>query len=98
MADDPLFPDFKAVEEHLNAEIEELMDVNHEVMQSIRRRVVALQRFRDQFNEIMDDIIETEVLGMKMLADLAGDMIMDEFGIEQVQHEEDDQVEDGEEE
>lgn len=88
------FESFSDIDDYLAQSQGELMDINHEMIQFSRESTQALLRFTRRFAEISETMFNAHAIGAKMMADLTGDMILDEYGLEKISDEEDDEDED----
>lgn len=88
--DEDRFPDFETINKALTEKASRLLDINHATFQDARREIERINAFRDRFDAICDDMCEALAVGARMMADITGDMISDEYGIVQVDMEEED--------
>lgn len=85
MMTEPEFESFADVDDFVAARTGELMDINFEMMQFSREGVRQTQAYVRRFTAVAEDIFEAHAIGAKMVSDLMGDMIMDEYGIEKTE-------------
>lgn len=88
------FKDIDDVDPFIAKAMGKILDGNHELMQYSREAIYKLDELRTRMNEIYDDIMEAHAVGAKMIADLSGDMIMNEMGLEKLTHDDPDEDED----
>lgn len=71
-------------------ESSKLMDIHHETIQHSREAIRELRTFMARYEECISNIIIAHSIAAKEVADLYGDVIAGELGIEEVQEEDED--------
>ena len=91
MSEDELeFESFADIDGFIAEQRGELMDLNHQMLQFSREGAREIEGYHARFEQICAQMYEAHAVGARMFADLTGDMIMDEFGLEKVDPEGDD--------
>lgn len=85
LSDDPDFIEISAV---LEKNTGRLMDINHKTYQDVRQEIARLNRHRDHFNELIDDMCEALAIGAMLTANMVRDMIAEEYDIVPINEEE----------
>lgn len=86
---------FSDVDDLAQEERGRLIDLNTERIQLGRSTIHLINRIRDifnaqqqdlsdRFNDACDQIVEAQAVGARLSADLTADIIMDEFGLEEL--------------
>lgn len=82
----------------INEETTRLMDIQHETIQHSRNAIRELRGYAIRFEESIMNVIIAHAMAAKEMADLYGDVIAGELGIEDFDESEDEEeeTEDGE--
>lgn len=92
--EDERFPDFDAINKALDTKASRLLDINHATFQDARREIERINAYRNRYNDVCDEMCEALAIGARMMADITGDMISDEYGVVNVNELEDEDEED----
>lgn len=65
-----------------------LMDIQHETIQNSRAIIRELRQIQGRFNECIENIIIAHAIGAREMAELYGDVISAELGIEEATEQE----------
>lgn len=77
--------------EKISIESTRLMDIHHETIQHSRDAIRELRMYMARYEECIYNIITAHSIAAKEIADLYGDVIAGELGIEEVEEESDDE-------
>lgn len=68
--------------EQLPVQHTELMDFHHESIKQLRKVIVKLETFRERYNDQIDEIILRHTIAARSIAEIYGDLILAEQGLE----------------
>lgn len=85
MADPDEFPDLDSISDYIDRATGKLMDLNHKTTQETQREIQRLEKYKDQYCSLIEEMQEVLAIGGMLHSRLTGDMIMEEYGIELVE-------------